>query len=135
MNALRLALIHLDVKHAQPQVNRRALLDSIGRAGKAGAQLIVAPEMAVSGYSFDSREAIAPFADDRLLAGARTIENLAVAVCSGSGAGIWLPPEGHQRWTETTATVGESCHLAIDTRRTRQKRFQDRVDFEVLLRH
>jgi hypothetical protein len=73
-------------------------------------------------------------ADDRLLAGARTIENLAVAVCSGSGAGIWLPPEGHQRWTETTAAIGESCRLAIDTRRTRQKRFQDRVDFEVLLR-
>jgi hypothetical protein len=73
-------------------------------------------------------------ADNRLLAGARTIENLAVAVSSGSGAGIWLPPEGHQRWTETTAAIGESCHLAIDTRRTRQKRFQDRVDFEVLLR-
>jgi predicted amidohydrolase len=72
-------------------------------------------------------------AGDRLLARVRTIENLAVAVCSGSGAGIWMPPEGHRQWVETTATIGQCCHMSIDTGRTRQKRFQDRVDFEVLL--
>jgi hypothetical protein len=32
------------------------------------------------------------------------------------------------------AAIGQSCHLAVDTHHTRQKRFQDRVDFEVLLR-
>jgi predicted amidohydrolase len=72
-------------------------------------------------------------ADDLLIARMRTIENLAVAVCSGSRAGIWMPPEGHQQWDETAAAVGQCCHMAIDTGRTRHKRFQDRVDFDVLL--
>ncbi len=71
--------------------------------------------------------------DDRLLAGARTIDNLAIAVCSPEGAGIWMTPEGHQRWEEILAAPGESCRYLLDTNRTRKKRFQDRIDFETLL--
>ncbi len=73
--------------------------------------------------------------EDRLLAGARTIENLAVAACAHDGAGIWITPEGHQRWEEVTAGPGEVCRYTLDTRRTRLKIFQDRIDFEVLLRN
>jgi hypothetical protein len=69
----------------------------------------------------------------RLLGGARTIDNVAVAVCSPEGAGIWMTPEGHQRWEEVVAGPGESCRFLLDTNRTRKKRFQDRIDFDTLL--
>ena len=71
--------------------------------------------------------------EKKLLAGARTIENLAIAVCSNTGAGIWRTPEGHQRWGEETVGQGSVCQITIDTCRTREKRFQDSVDFNVLL--
>jgi hypothetical protein len=73
-------------------------------------------------------------ADRRLLAGVRTIENLAVAGCTPNGAGIWLPPEGHQRWGEQLAGPGAVCRCRLDTHRTRQKRFQDNIDFATLLK-
>jgi len=72
-------------------------------------------------------------AQDRLLAGVRTIEGLAVAVCTPMGAGIWSPPEGHQRWGEALAETGEMCRAQLDTQRIRARTFQDSIDFEVLL--
>lgn len=69
----------------------------------------------------------------KLLSGARTIENIAVSVCGVNGAGIWTPPQGHERWGEVLAQEGEICFLDFDTSVTRNKRFQDRVDFELLL--
>jgi len=69
----------------------------------------------------------------RLLGGARTIDNVAVAVCSPEGAGVWTTPAGHQRWEEVVAGPGESCRFLLDTNRTRKKRFQDRIDFDTLL--
>jgi hypothetical protein len=72
-------------------------------------------------------------AEDRLLAGARTIEGLSVAVCTPMGAGIWSPPEGHQRWGETVAETGKMCRVQLDTKRIRARTFQDNIDFEVLL--
>jgi len=69
----------------------------------------------------------------RLLGGARTIEQAAVAVCSPEGAGIWLPPQGHRRWEEVLAAPGEHCRLVVDTTLTRTKRFQDRIDYATLL--
>jgi biotin synthase-like enzyme len=70
----------------------------------------------------------------RLLAGARTINHLATAVCAANGAGIWMRPEGHQRWHEEQAGSGERCTFVLDNSLTRQKKFQDRVDFEILLK-
>lgn len=70
----------------------------------------------------------------KLIGGARTIENIAVAVCGLSGAGIWTTPQGHERWGEVLANEGEFCALDLDTSITRNKRFQDRVNFELLLR-
>ncbi len=71
--------------------------------------------------------------EDRLLAGVRTIENLAMVVCAKNDAGIWFPPEGHQRWEETAASPGEVGCYVLDTHKTRRKRFQDLIDFEKLL--
>ncbi|MGC8718930.1 MAG: nitrilase-related carbon-nitrogen hydrolase [Thermodesulforhabdaceae bacterium] len=68
-----------------------------------------------------------------LLGGVRTTENIAVGVCGLNGAGIWTPPQGHERWGEVLAGKGDYCLLELDTALTRNKRFQDRVDFELLL--
>ncbi|MDR2549789.1 MAG: carbon-nitrogen hydrolase family protein [Desulfobulbus sp.] len=70
----------------------------------------------------------------RLLGGARTIEQTAVAVCTPEGGGIWMPLQGHQRWEEVLAEPGGHCRLAVDTAITRNKRFQDRIDYFTLLR-
>ncbi len=89
-------------------------------AAKRGCDLAIASEM---GFS----------TDDRLLAGARTIDNLAIAVCARDHAGVWMSPEGHQRWEEHLARPGDICRYTLDTGRTRKKRFQDKIDFECLL--
>jgi predicted amidohydrolase len=70
---------------------------------------------------------------EQLLAGTRTIDNLAVAVCTPHKGGIWMTPEGHQRWEEYLTGGDATCRYLLDTNRTRKKRFQDRVDYEVLL--
>jgi predicted amidohydrolase len=49
---LRIALLHAAIVYGQVEDNRRALLDMIGQAAGEGADLIMAPEMALSGYSF-----------------------------------------------------------------------------------
>ena len=73
------------------------------------------------------------FNDDiKLLCGVRTINHMAVALCTNSGAGIWMRPEGHGRWQETLCKAGKSCTFILDTHLTRKKRFQDRVDFDQL---
>lgn len=50
-----------------------------------------------------------------------------------NASGIWITPEGHQRWDQVSAGHGETCSYAMDTTRTRTKRFQDRIDLKVLL--
>lgn len=70
----------------------------------------------------------------KLLAGARTINQVAVAVCCLNGGGIWMRPEVHQRWQEHTVEPTGICSFGLDTSLTRNKRFQDRVDFATLLK-
>jgi predicted amidohydrolase len=101
-------------------------------------EAIAHPELAVAAAKQGCDLALAPTdrlsPKRRLLAGARTIENLAIAVCARNGAGIWVTPEGHHRWEEVVAGPGGVCRYDLDTRRTRFKRFQDQIDFDVLLR-
>jgi hypothetical protein len=47
----------------------------------------------------------------RLQAGVRTIEHLAVACSTPAMAGIWLPPGGHKHWEERVAGPGAVCTL------------------------
>ena len=63
MPPLTLALIHSTVEHKQPEVNRENLLALFRQAGEEGAQLVVGPELSISGYSFNSRQDIAPYAE------------------------------------------------------------------------
>lgn len=72
----------------------------------------------------------------RLLAGVRTIEQVAIALCAPEGASLWLPPHGHERWQEWSSNRdGLGNCVLFDTRLTRNKRFQDLVDYPALLRN
>lgn len=62
-SALKIALIHMAVTYKDPAANRERLLALIDEAAKQGARLIVAPEMALSGYSFESRADIVPYVE------------------------------------------------------------------------
>ena len=70
----------------------------------------------------------------RLLAGVKTVEGLSVALCASNGATICMKPEGHARWKEEYVDGAGVCSYRVDTTSTRKKRFQDRVDFDLLLR-
>ena len=63
MEKLKLALIHLNVRYRKPEENRERLFRSVSEAAARGAKIVVAPEMSVSGYSFESRDEIAPLAE------------------------------------------------------------------------
>ncbi|WP_310598617.1 carbon-nitrogen hydrolase family protein [Desulfobulbus sp.] len=97
------------------------------------------PELVLSGAKEGTDLAVifSPQFDDtvRLLGGVRTIEQAAVAVCSPEGGGIWMPPQGHRRGEEVLAQPGGHCCLTVDTAVTRNKRFQDRIDYFTLLRN
>ena len=56
MLSMKLALIHLAVGHKKPEQNRKRLVKMFQRAGRKGANLVVTPELAVSGYSFPDFE-------------------------------------------------------------------------------
>lgn len=63
MSSLKLGLLHLAVEHKQPDSNRQQLLALCREAGERGMQLIVAPEMAISGYAFADISDMAPYAE------------------------------------------------------------------------
>lgn len=69
----------------------------------------------------------------RLLAGARSIDQLVVAVSGRDMAGVWMPPRGHQPWSESMATAGGCCSVRLDTCNTRCKQLPDRIDYEMLM--
>jgi predicted amidohydrolase len=103
----------------------------------AGLDALTHPELAVAAAKRGCDLALALEGDlmpaKRLLAGVRTIEQLAVAACAPDSAGIWLPPRGHRRWGEARATAGQVCRQDLDVERLRNKRFHDRIDFRALL--
>ncbi len=60
---MRLALLHLPIVHGDAGANRRHLLEQAECAADGGANLVLAPEMALSGYSFESPEEVARVAE------------------------------------------------------------------------
>ncbi len=61
-NQLNIALIHLNVRYKDVKTNCRELVRLNLEAAKNGNKIIVNTEMGISGYSFSSREDIAPYA-------------------------------------------------------------------------
>jgi len=58
---LKVGVLHLNIKHGAVAENRYSLIAQAERAAFMGARIIVAPELAISGYSFDGREDVAPY--------------------------------------------------------------------------
>ena len=73
--------------------------------------------------------------EGRLLCAARTIEGIAVAACASNGGLIAMVPRGHEAWEERSIEGPGVCSYEIDIARIRKKRFQDRLDFDLLLNH
>ena len=69
-NKLKIAFIHLNVRHKNLEVNRQNIIELNRKAADRGADMILNPELAVSGYSFLSRNDITKYViskDDCLL--------------------------------------------------------------------
>src|SRR5215470_7740678 len=60
---LRAACVQMDVELGQIEANRRKIVSKIREAAQSGAELVVFPECALTGYCFDSLEEAAPFAE------------------------------------------------------------------------
>lgn len=73
--------------------------------------------------------------DQRLLCSVKTVEGVAVAACASREAVIAMVPAGHEHWEERAIEGPGRCSYELDTQRTRRKRFQDRVNFELLLKN
>ena len=58
---LRVALIHFNVSYKKPDQNFAELVTLHRKAAQQGAKVILNTELALSGYSFTSREDVAPF--------------------------------------------------------------------------
>lgn len=61
--SMKLALVHFAAAHKKPQQNLAELVRLNRQAAESGASLILNTEMAVSGYSFKSRQDIAPYTE------------------------------------------------------------------------
>ncbi len=71
---------------------------------------------------------------DRMVLGSRSIEQVALAVCSPRMAFVCQPPVGHQRWAEMySESVDEPCKTTLDIAALRKKNFYDRLDYDLLL--
>lgn len=60
---LPIGVLHLDVRHGRVEENREALAAHAAEAARRGARIVVAPELAVSGYSFENRAQVSGCAE------------------------------------------------------------------------
>jgi predicted amidohydrolase len=63
-NTLDIALLHLGIEPKAPSRNRQELVRMAEQAADGGASIIVAPELAVSGYLTECRAKVSPFVED-----------------------------------------------------------------------
>lgn len=86
---LKIGVLHLNIRHGAVAENRASLIAYAERAAFMGARIIVAPELAISGYSFDGREEVSPYVES---VGGKTVAVLSriarrfgVYLCFGLG--------------------------------------------------
>jgi predicted amidohydrolase len=79
MERLNIALVHLAVRHGEPEHNRRELIRLNRQAAEAGARIIVNTELAVSGYSFRSPKEVAAVAETQHGPSVRAMAEIAEA--------------------------------------------------------
>ena len=86
---LKLALIHLNVQYKEPEANLSNLVRLNREAAEKGARVVLNTEMALAGFSFLSREDIAPYVAEA--EGPALAELAAVAERYGVYVGIGFP--------------------------------------------
>jgi predicted amidohydrolase len=64
-SSLKVAVVHLSVIYGEPVKNRENILKLAGNAADMGAKIIVTPEMGLTGYRFDDREAIQNYVEPK----------------------------------------------------------------------
>lgn len=77
MDRLTLGFLHLNIKHKNLAFNRQNLIQHARQAAKSGAQILIAPELSLSGYSFSSREDIEAFTETAEGQTIQALKNLA----------------------------------------------------------
>jgi predicted amidohydrolase len=63
MAKTRIACVQMDVAIGDVEANRRKIVERMRTAAESGAELVIFPECALTGYCFDSLEEAAPFAE------------------------------------------------------------------------
>jgi predicted amidohydrolase len=106
---LLIGVLHLNVRYGAVAENRASLLARAEEAAAGGARIIVAPELALSGYGFDGRKEVAPYVEEvkgeTVAALSRIARRFGVYLCAGmaeeeKGTGIFynsavaLGPDG-----------------------------------------
>ncbi|ACL05755.1 Nitrilase/cyanide hydratase and apolipoprotein N-acyltransferase [Desulfatibacillum aliphaticivorans] len=79
-----------------------------------------------------SEECFTP--DDHMLMGGRTLDRLALAYSSNDQSGVILPPEEHGPWTVAPQDKTGAASIVLDTASLRTKRFQERINYSILLK-
>ncbi|MDR3155168.1 MAG: carbon-nitrogen hydrolase family protein [Deltaproteobacteria bacterium] len=90
-------------------------------AAKRGADLLLAAERELS-------------PDDVFTVGMRTIDQAACLACASDGAALGLIPDGHAPGKLFNVEGGGWLTVTLDSSDTRVKRFQDRVDYQEILK-
>ena len=63
MTKTRIACVQMDVTLGDIEANRRRIVERLRAAAEGGAELVIFPECALTGYCFESLEEAAPFAE------------------------------------------------------------------------
>ncbi len=117
MEKLNIALVHLDVRHGEIGRNRRELVSLNRKAAESGAKIIVNTELGLTGYSFGSREEIAPMVETK---SGPTIEALS-DIAASHGCYIVLGYAEEERRTgifyNAAAVVGPDGKLLLGYRK------------------
>jgi predicted amidohydrolase len=109
-NRLLVGILHLDIRHGVPEENRASLLAYAEEAAEQGAKIIMAPELALSGYGFQSMNEIIPCSEGLTGETVAALSHLAhrygvyvgtgIAECDGKtgifyNSSVVLGPEGN----------------------------------------
>jgi predicted amidohydrolase len=107
------------------------------RVGLARAEDLMHPELALAlakrGCDLVAVSAGTLDADQVEVLSLRCLEKLAVVLAGRGLALIAAPPEGHQAGPLVRAAGEETCSLDLDTARTRNKAYEELIDFPRLL--
>lgn len=117
MDRLKLALVHLDVRHGDAARNRNEMLLLTERAAGNGAGIIVNTELAVSGYSFSSREEIAGLVETKEGPTISALKTIASRYACFVVAGYPEKDEETGIYYNSTAVIGPEGVLLLNYRK------------------